>query len=145
MTLKNQNTNSKMQRMTKQRRIILDEIGKPGQHLTADMVYDLVKQKLPNISLATVYRNLETLAEQKLVRRLTVGGGQRHYDGGAHLHYHVKCTICGKISDVSAEPFGDLNQTAELGCDGFEIFDHELEFQGTCEDCKQDLEDPSVD
>ena len=132
--------------MTRQRRVLLEEICKPGRHLTADMVYDLVRPKLPKISLATVYRNLETLVEQGLVRKLTMGGGQKHYDGGVHLHYHVRCVRCGKVSDVDAEPFGDLDEKALQGCTGFEIIAHELEFEGICDDCKQsDLQDSSAE
>lgn len=140
--MKTDKNKSGIQRMTRQRRVLLEEICKPGRHLTADMILDLVRPKLPKISLATVYRNLETLVEQGLVRKLTMGGGQKHYDGGTHLHYHVRCVRCGKVADVEAEPFGDLNAKALEGSTGFEIFAHELEFEGICDDCRE-LDNPA--
>ena len=126
---------SPIARMTRQRRIILDEMQTPGRHLTADDVYERVRQKIPNISLGTVYRNLEVLHQAGRIKKLTMGGGQKKYDGGMHRHYHVRCIKCDKVCDVSAEAFGNLNKAALGGVETFEIIDHELEFTGMCDDC----------
>ena len=128
---------SPIKRMTRQRRIILDEMRIPGRHLTADDVYERVRQKIPNISLGTVYRNLEILHQGGRIKKLTMGGGQKKYDGGMHRHYHVRCVKCDRIRDVSAEAFGDLDKAALRGVDAFEIIDHELEFIGICDDCRK--------
>ncbi len=125
-----------IERMTRQRRIILEEMQTPGRHLTADDVYERVKQKIPNISLGTVYRNLEILHQAGLIKKLTMGGCQKKYDGGMHRHYHVRCIKCDKVQDVSAEAFQDLNKAALHGVDSFEIIDHELEFIGICDKCR---------
>ena len=95
-------------RMTRQRRVILDEFRTAGLHHTADEVYWAVRRTLPNISLGTVYRNLEVLTQAGLIRTLHLGGGQRLYDGGMHPHYHVRCRECGRISDVPADVFGEF-------------------------------------
>ena len=121
--------------MTDQRRAILKELRRPDQHLTADEVYRRVRQKLPNISLGTVYRNLEILSEAGLIRMLHLGGGQKHYDGGLHRHYHVRCVQCGKTSDIPADPFPDLDAAA--GGHGFKILGHELAFEGLCQECQK--------
>jgi len=126
---------SPLLRMTRQRRIIMEEFQTPGGHLTADDVYVSVRRKLPNISLGTVYRNLEILSQAGLIRKLTLGGGQRHYDGGLHRHYHVRCLRCGKIRDIPAESLGDLDEAARGY--GFEILGHQLEFEGICQECQQ--------
>ena len=75
--------------------------------MTADEVYSRVRRRLPNISLGTVYRNLDVLSQAGFVRKLCLGGGQRRYDGRLGRHYHVRCAGCGVISDIPAERFGD--------------------------------------
>ena len=122
-------------RMTRQRRLILEELDAPGRHPTADAVYQRVRMQIPNISLGTVYRNLEILSQAGLIRKLHIGSGQKRYDRTLDKHYHVRCVRCGRISDVSAEPFGDLEEVAR-GNSGFDITGHELEFEGLCAQCK---------
>ena len=107
----------------------------PGHHLTANDVYERVRKTLPNVSLGTVYRNLELLAEAGMIRKLDLGSGQRSYDGGLHRHYHVRCARCGRVSDVTAEGIGDLDAAAAATSD-FQILGHELEFEGLCADCR---------
>lgn len=123
--------------MTRQRRVILEEMQIPGKHLTADEVYQRVRRRLPNISLGTVYRNLEILSRIGRIKKLHLGGGRKLYDGGLHLHYHVRCVKCGKVSDVPAGPFGDL-ETAAGKTSEFKILGHQLEFEGICKECQKD-------
>lgn len=123
-------------RMTRQRTLILEQFSMPGRHLTADMVYDNVRSQMPSISMGTVYRNLDVLSRTGQIRKLDLGGTQSSYDGGMHCHYHVRCVQCGTLSDVSAEPFGDLNTSAEQSTD-YAIIGHELEFHGKCPSCQQ--------
>jgi Fe2+ or Zn2+ uptake regulation protein len=122
-------------RMTKQRRVILDQLSKPNVHLSADEIYARVRDVMPNISLGTVYRNLEILSKAGMIKKLNMAGPRSQYDGGMHRHYHVTCRRCGRVSDVSAEPFGDLDGAAEA--EGFDIVGHELQFEGVCHECKQ--------
>ena len=122
--------------MTRQRRIIMEEVEGPGRHMTADEVYARVRRRIGNISLGTIYRNLELLTQDGKIKRLSMGSGPKQYDGGVHRHYHVRCVECDKVSDVSADVFGDLDATASGGDIGFDIIDHELEFTGICNDCK---------
>ena len=121
--------------MTRQRRLILEELDAPGRHLTADAVYQRVRLRIPNISLGTVYRNLEILSRAGLIRKLHIGGGQKRFDGALHKHYHVRCVQCGRINDVPAGPFGNL-EAAAGGNSSFDILGHELEFEGLCGQCK---------
>jgi Fe2+ or Zn2+ uptake regulation protein len=122
-------------RMTRQRHVILEELETPGRHPTADEIYQSVRQRIPNISLGTVYRNLEILSQAGLIRKLHIGPGQKRYDTASDMHYHVRCVQCGTISDVPIEAFGDLEEAAR-GNSGFDISGHELEFEGLCENCK---------
>ncbi len=122
-------------RMTPQRRTILRELRMLGTHPAADEVYALVRRKLPKISLGTVYRNLNMLSRAGLISRICLCGGQSHYDGRVDRHYHVRCVECGKISDVSAGEFPDLDRAAGSACE-FEILSHQLQFEGLCKICK---------
>jgi Fur family transcriptional regulator, ferric uptake regulator len=122
-------------RMTRQRRLILQELSAPGRHPTADAVYRNVRRKIPNISLGTVYRNLEILSQAGMVKKLHIGSGQKRYERTLRQHYHARCTKCGCINDVPAEPFGDLQKTAAENT-GFEITGLELEFEGLCRHCR---------
>ena len=121
-------------RMTPQRRLILDELRKTKSHPTADQLYVMVREKLPRISLATVYRNLELLSEHGLVRRIASGPGPMRYDGGLAPHFHVRCVVCGAIQDVMLELDERIDAVAARQT-GFEILGHELEFSGVCPDC----------
>jgi len=122
-------------RMTRQRRLILEELDAPGRHPTADTVYRQVRRRIPNISLGTVYRNLEVLSQAGMIRKLHIGSGQKRYDRTLDEHYHIRCVQCGRIIDLPAEPFGDLEEAAR-GNSGFDILGHELEFEGLCRQCK---------
>ena len=88
----------KIRSMTRQRRVILQELQKVTTHPTADQVYDMVRKKLPRISLATVYRNLDLLAQDGLISKLD-GGAQLRFDGNPADHYHIRCTRCQRVDD----------------------------------------------
>jgi Fur family ferric uptake transcriptional regulator len=87
-------------RRTEQRSVILEELRLSSDHPGADEIYRRVRRRLPRISLGTVYRNLERLASQGLIRKLDYGGGQRHFDGQSRPHGHFRCSRCGRIEDL---------------------------------------------
>lgn len=121
-------------RMTRQRRAILDILSREGWHPTGDEVYRLARRRLPRISLGTVYRNLELLSEQGLIRKIEVSGRQRRFDGRLEPHCHARCTVCGQVEDVMYRPQVSLEKAAaELK--GWEISGHSLELTGRCPGC----------
>ena len=122
-------------RMTRQRRIILDELRKLDTHPTADEVYDSVRKRLPRISLGTVYHNLEILSQWGLAQKLELAGTPRRFDGCMDDHYHVRCVKCGRVEDVHMEPFRNLEATVQ-GQSAFVITGHRLKFVGFCPDCR---------
>jgi Fur family ferric uptake transcriptional regulator len=87
----------KQERMTKQRRIILEELTKIKTHPTAYDLYEMVKVRLPSISLGTVYRNLEHLSSKGLILKLDIGKGQKRFDATTKEHAHIMCLECGKV------------------------------------------------
>lgn len=120
--------------MTRQRRILLEEIRGMHTHPTADEVYARVRRRLPRVSLGTIYRNLETLCRTGVIQKLEIPGSPRRFDGTTELHYHVTCLDCGKVEDIRLEPPKHLEEEAREVC-GFQIVGHTLEFQGLCPKC----------
>ena len=82
-------------------------------HPTADALYASIREEYPNISLGTVYRNLNLLVETGEIQRLTCGDGADHYDGVAAPHYHFMCRDCHQVYDVPMEVMASLNETAQ--------------------------------
>jgi Fe2+/Zn2+ uptake regulation proteins len=123
-------------RLTTQRQIILEELSKVTSHPTASELYDMVRKRLPHIGLGTVYRNLELMAEQGMITKIEVGGTQNRFDATTETHYHIRCSVCGKVDDIDMPVIHDLaDQAAALSA--YRIFDHHVEFVGICRTCQQ--------
>lgn len=130
---------SKIQRMTHQRRVILEVIQESGDHPTADEVYERVRKKLPHVSLGTVYRNLDVLATTGMISRIGPEFTQMHFDRDTTEHYHMTCIECGRIEDMPLETRDSTMEHLEsaLGhLNKYGVFGHRLEFFGLCEQCK---------
>ncbi|MGW8321209.1 MAG: Fur family transcriptional regulator [Thermodesulfobacteriota bacterium] len=131
-------------RMTRQRKIILEELRNLHTHPTADEVYDAVRKRMPRISLGTVYRNLEILSQWGLAQRLDLAGTRRRFDGSTGDHYHVRCVRCGEVEDVPIEPLRNLEESVRGNTD-FEIIGHRLNFLGLCPVCRNEASDPPAE
>ncbi|HET7629191.1 MAG TPA: Fur family transcriptional regulator [Bacillales bacterium] len=109
-------------------------------HLSAEDVYFLVKDKAPEIGLATVYRTLELLSELKVVDKINFGDGVSRYDlrqeGAAHFHHHLVCMECGAVDEIQEDLLGDVEKTVEDRW-RFLIKDHRLTFHGICHRCRE--------
>lgn len=121
-------------RLTTQRQIILEELGKVTSHPTANEVYDMVRKRLPRIGLGTVYRNLELMAESGIILKLEVGGTQKRFDATVTPHYHIRCSSCGKVDDIDLEVQQEINEAAAKTCN-YKILGHHIEFSGICSEC----------
>jgi len=124
-------------RMTKQRQVILDELRSVTSHPTADDMYDMVRRRLPNVSLGTVYRNLEVLAGSGVVQKIDVGGSKKRFDGNTEAHDHLRCTACGRVDDILINTETDFEEMAAL-LTGYTVLRHRLEFIGICPQCQGD-------
>ncbi|MDD3117648.1 MAG: transcriptional repressor [Victivallales bacterium] len=122
---------------TQQRRVILEELRKLDTHPTADELYDLVRQRLPQISLGTVYRNLELLSATSQILKLQLTGTQKRFDGNTALHYHRRCPCCGRVSDLKGEEMAEVERVLnellrKTGCRSYT-----LELCGVCPACRK--------
>ncbi len=125
-------------RMTNQREMILRELKKSEQHLSADELYERVKKFMPRISLATVYRNLEILSDLKMIRKLEISGRQKRFDSELEEHDHIFCIECRRIDNLdigTAKIELPVNETK-----GYAVTGRRLEVTGLCPVCQKKLE-----
>lgn len=124
-------------RKTRQRDIILEVLKGMKTHPTVDEVYDMVKKQIPRISLATVYRNLEKLAENNMAQVIVSGARQMRYDGDMSEHHHIRCAKCGKVADVWCKGPLDI-ETTKLDFCGFKVTGYSMLFEGLCPECAKE-------
>ena len=122
-------------RFSKQRQIIYDMIKSNPVHPTADYIYNSLKKDYPDLSLGTVYRNLNVLTESGLIIKITSSCNSEHYDGNTEKHYHLMCEECNHIFDVNIGYLNDIEQEAQKECSHL-IKHHSLVFTGVCAECK---------
>ena len=123
-------------RMTNQREMILRELRKCQQHLSADELYDRVRQIMPRISLATVYRNLEILSEAGLIGKLEISGRQKRFDYDASDHDHIYCVVCHKVDNLTIER-NNINVEPLGTAAGYAITGYRVEIVGICPECQK--------
>lgn len=123
--------------MTKQRRVILDVLKKTDTHPSADVIYDSVRRVIPDVSLGTVYRNLEKLSSTGMILKLDTGTGQKRYDGNTHLHYHMLCWVCSRVIDTPMHTNIKV-EYEENNLDGFQVEDYVFILRGVCLSCRSE-------
>lgn len=124
-------------RHTKQRQLILDTLRSIRSHPTADELYDMLRQKMPRISLGTVYRNLDQMGKAGLINILICEKGPRRFDGNKIPHFHIRCIECGRMDDVpecSEEQLNEVMAGINNQC-GYEVTGFSVEFSGICPQC----------
>lgn len=123
---------------SRQRESIKKYLANTTEHPTADMVYTNIRKQYPNISLGTVYRNLNLLVDQGDIIKFTTGDSSDRFDGNTQRHYHFLCTKCSEISDIFMDnDFIDMvNKTASSQFNG-EVSGHNTLFYGLCNECQE--------
>jgi Fe2+ or Zn2+ uptake regulation protein len=128
------------QRFTEQRLAVFEFLADTKTHPTADEVFLAVRNRVRGISLATVYKSLETLVGCGLASKLSYSDGSARYDGRTDPHPHARCASCGKLFDVP----GTLNreQIEELRRETpeFTVTGYRLELSGYCHECLPPVE-----
>lgn len=128
-------------KVTNQRLLVLETIADhPGEHLTAEEIYELAKERYPEIGLATIYRTVQVLVELHVIDKVSFDDGFVRYELGSaradsrHHHHHAICMECGRVFAFE----GDLLETLEQALYdtmGFVVTDHEVKLTGYCKDC----------
>ncbi|HYP53561.1 MAG TPA: transcriptional repressor [Pyrinomonadaceae bacterium] len=122
--------------LTSQRAAVFEYLSGVEHHPTAEDVFLAVKQKLPRISLATVYKNLEALVNCGAASKLSYGDAAARYDIRTDHHYHTRCLACGRIWDLDAREGSDALARIKPQA-GFQVQDYRLELLGLCRECRR--------
>lgn len=121
-------------RYSKQRELILETLKGLHSHPTAEELYELVRAKKPEISLGTVYRNLNQLAENSIIMRISGAGTSDRFDYNEISHYHFRCVECGSVRDINPLYTAEIADLAEkLGAQN-------ILAEGVCECCRKKVQ-----
>lgn len=119
---------------SKQRERILGILLNTDRHPAAAWIYDQLRGEFSNLSMGTVYRNLNILVEQDKVRRIVCGSTFDRYDAKTEQHYHFICQECRLIMDVEM-PFEESLNERINSTHRFKAVGHQIQFFGICETC----------
>lgn len=122
-------------RNTLQRSLVLASVQALANHPTADEVYENIHHSYPNISKGTVYRNLNSLAEDRCIKKISMSNAADRFDHKTAAHYHIQCVSCGQFSDLT-HPYltrldGEVAQES-----GYAMESHDIVFRGICPHCQ---------
>lgn len=121
-------------RYSRQRELIFEALKASHEHPTAEMMYQWLKPENPNLSLGTVYRNLNLLADEGAIVRMAFP--VERYDANTMPHPHFRCSACGAVYDLGLPYDRGLDEQALLHS-GHDVHGHEVLFHGICVGCKR--------
>ena len=120
-----------LRRYSRQRERIYQAVHASQEHPSAQMVYDLLREEMPRLSLGTVYRNLHQMAQEGMLQELE--GPTARFDACLAPHAHIRCTCCGRVMDLSAlEEPAPVRSAAEAG---WQVERYSLMLEGICPAC----------
>ncbi len=121
---------------TAQREAILTELRTLRSHPTADELYTILRERMPQLSLGTVYRNLEQMSQAGIIRKLEIAGKQKRFDGDISEHHHLRCTGCGAVEDVFNASLDEVGSALKQLLPELECVGYSLELSGSCRRCR---------
>lgn len=125
-------------RYSKQRELVLKTVLENKIHPNAEFVYNTLKEEYPELSLGTVYRNLNSLVKNNMLKKISIPRGSDCFDGTIAEHQHLICTKCGKIIDVCIMDI-DKIQSSIYKKTGFNVNCSSLTLEGICKECEKDI------
>lgn len=126
---------AKKLKLTPQRLAVYRYLMGTKKHPSAETIYKALQEDYPTMSLATVYKAINTLVEVGLIQEINVGEGNFRYDFNAEPHPHIQCVKCGKVDDLEDYSLNFLNQEASKHT-SYNILSNKVYFYGICPDCK---------
>lgn len=128
-------------RYSRQRELIYEALKGTDRHPTAEMVYQWLKPENPSLSLGTVYRNLNLLADEGIITRMPFS--VERYDANTEPHPHFRCEECSAVYDMDL-PYDPALDDAALRASEYEVRGHEMVFYGLCGECRRRKNDVSA-
>ena len=123
-------------KVTPQRVAIYKALTESMDHPSADILWQRVRENLPNVSLDTVNRTLLTLAEVGVISLVEGSGDVRRYDSDMENHQHFRCIKCRKVFDFHYKPYDDIKVPATLAAK-FKILRKTVYLEGICQPCRK--------
>ncbi len=123
-------------RLTRQRRFVYEALLATRDHPSAVQVFNRVQQKMPTISLATVYNCLETLTQCGLVQQVNLDRGPSRYCPNTHRHAHFFSNQCGGVHDVELPDAAELSRIWQLP-DEYVVSHFDFSLRGLCKQCAE--------
>jgi Fe2+ or Zn2+ uptake regulation protein len=120
--------------VTHQRHVIYEALMRRDDHPSPEAVYETVKEQIPSISLATVYKSIHTFVEHGLVREVSLHRGSARVETNMTPHHHLVCLQCKAIVDLPDEAFEPVRLKARAP-KGFRIDRYSVEVIGLCARC----------
>lgn len=120
---------------TPQRLAVYEALASDDSHPNAEMLYNMLKEKYPTMSLATVYKTMDIFSAIGLIQVLNVGEDSFRYDAQTDCHPHVRCVSCNRVDDVfEVDDEAMLQEIANKT--GYQITGRQLYFFGKCQTCQ---------
>lgn len=129
-------------RVTTQRLEVFQTLAQNDNHPTAESLHARLRETMPSLSLSTVYRILESLENEGLIRRVSSTNGIVRYDGNLCPHQHLVCRRCGRMTDIEDESLSQL-RLPDVHSAGFSAEELDIRIVGTCADCRAPVPDPA--
>ncbi|MDE1160775.1 MAG: transcriptional repressor [Acidobacteriaceae bacterium] len=121
--------------MTHQRQVLFEVMQKMHGHPSPEEVYEIVRQTVPSISLATVYKNIHLFVDCGIFREVSLHHGTRRVELNARPHHHMVCSECKSISDIEEQELGLLPTRTKLP-GGFLVERYSVDVIGLCRQCQ---------
>lgn len=126
---------AKKLKLTPQRLAVYRYLMGTKKHPSAETIYKALQEDYPTMSLATVYKAINTLVDVGLIQEINVGEGNFRYDFNAEPHPHIQCIKCGRVDDLEGYSLDSLNKEASKHTD-YDILSNKVYFYGICPNCK---------
>lgn len=122
---------------THQREVIFQVLMEMRNHPSPEIIYEKVRERIPSISLGTVYKNIKTFLDAGLLREVSLHHGTLRLETNVRPHHHLVCTRCKSIVDIDSEEVSSI-QLKRKPPKGFRLDGYNIEFFGLCSDCSKD-------
>jgi Fur family transcriptional regulator, peroxide stress response regulator len=121
---------------TFQRQVIYEAVVDSREHPTPELIYEQVRQRIPSISLGTIYKNIKTFLDSGVFKEVTLHHGSLRLESNMTPHHHLVCSSCKAIFDIEESAVEPVQlPTRELPA-GFSIKQCRVEFVGECKSCQ---------